>query len=150
MKKIIIALLFSISTALWAEDIAGGLMGGAIGGIIGNQFGRGDGKVAMTITGAVIGSIMGSNVQQSSQNYSNESYTPNYPSNIVYGPPQTVYESAPVQQQIVYSHTGAVYTQPGVIYIEQRPFVYNRDNYHWEHHPHWHEGWGHEWHDDDW
>jgi len=140
MKKIIIALALTASTALLAHDVVGGVVGGTIGGVIGNQFGSGSGKVVTTIAGATLGTLIGSQdrgYQSNSVNYHND-YTG-----------RVVYREAPQR---------VIYTQPRVVYIEPVPVYYgwnerryeNRYEHRYERHHDRREDHGgrYEWHDD--
>lgn len=132
MKKILLALALTASSALMAQDVMGGLVGGAIGGVIGNQFGGGSGKTAATIGGAVLGTMIGSSDQRG---YTGNNYRP-YNTYSGYNGYTTreVYREDP---QVVYTQSRVIYTQPRVVYVNPAPVYYG-----WNHRDH-------EWHDRD-
>jgi hypothetical protein len=149
MKKIIIALAITVSSALLAHDVVGGVVGGAIGGVVGNQFGGGNGKVATTIAGATLGTLIGS------QDRGYEDNTARYHNDYT---ERTVYREAP---------RTVIYTQPRIVRIEPAPVYYGwnerrynhgyirgyerRENRYERHEDRRddYDGWRHEWHDDD-
>jgi uncharacterized protein YcfJ len=106
MKKIMIALALTVTTALMAHDVVGGVVGGAIGGVIGNQFGGGNGKVVATIAGATLGTLIGTDDR--GYQYNQVIYHKDYPV-------RTVYNTAPQQ---------VIYTQPRIVHVEPVPVYY--------------------------
>ncbi|MDD5717965.1 MAG: glycine zipper 2TM domain-containing protein [Sulfuricurvum sp.] len=117
----------TVSTALFAHDVIGGMVGGTIGGVIGNQFGEGNGKIAATIAGAALGAMIGSEENGHPYAFSEKGLRESSRRLMVYEHPKIVYVTP--YPAYCRGDNGHERRQYGRLNHEHRRFVRDEEHY---------------------
>ena len=128
MKKLLLAVLVSLSTSAWADadvhvvsvqpryitiqqqqcqqvlieknnSTLGAVIGGVAGGILGNTVGHGDGRTIATIAGTVTGAAVGNRIGQDQRSYESQTICQLVPTTVQQG------------EIVTFSYKGRVFMQ---------------------------------------